>query len=342
MEKKVEKRPVVSSGCCSAEAGVRSRIKNPEAFPVIAKPKWLKVNYNAKDTREVMELMERLNLHTVCREANCPNLGECYRKRTATFMILGSICTRVCRFCNVCSGRPLPIDPDEPRHLAEAAKQLNLLHVVVTSVNRDDLADGGASQFVAVIQELRKALPQATVEVLIPDLEGNREALQSILEAEPDVLNHNIETVPHLYKAIRPQAKYQQSLDILRWSADYAHESYARRLERDPKARGRMLIKTGLMLGLGEDDEQLNEVFTDLVRERVDVLTLGQYLRPTEFHAPVKRYVTPDKFEEYREQALAAGLGFVAASPMVRSSYRAEEALAAVRAKEAAALHANK
>ncbi len=315
-------------GCAEKrQASQRARQQSAE-FPTLAKPKWLKVKYNPGATREVVELMNHYQLNTVCKEANCPNLGECYSRRTATFMILGEQCTRSCRFCNVLSGRPAPPDPAEPEHLAAAAKTLGLLHVVVTSVTRDDLPDGGASQFVAVVEALRRELPQATIELLIPDLRGRWEALETILAAGPDVLNHNVETVPELYHEIRPQAIYERSLEVLSRAADYAVEH--------PLPRGRMLVKTGLMLGLGESDEQLSRVFRDLVAHRVDVLTLGQYLQPSPQHAPVRRYVSPEEFDRYREEALAAGLSFVAAAPFVRSSYRAEEALAQVRAESSA------
>ncbi|MDO5738248.1 MAG: lipoyl synthase [Eubacteriales bacterium] len=302
---------------------MRDRRQDPNAFPTIAKPKWLKVSYNSAETQEVVELMDRYNLNTVCKEANCPNLGECYKAGTATFMILGDICTRVCRFCNICYGRPRAVDIYEAKNLAAAAKKLGLLHVVITSVTRDDLPDGGASQFVRVVEELHKALPESTVELLISDLMGNWEALESILEAGPDVLNHNVETVPELYADIRPQGIYERSLEMLERASKWAHAN--------PLPQGRMLVKTGLMLGLGETDEQLRRVFHDLVERGVDVLTLGQYLRPTPTHAPVKRYVSPEDFDRYKEEALAAGLRFVASSPFVRSSYRAEEALRAVR-----------
>lgn len=294
--------------------------------PKHEKPSWLKVNFSAKDTAEVISLMERLKLNTVCKEANCPNLGECYKKHTATFMILGRQCTRNCRFCNVTPGKPDAVDPDEPRHLAEAARHLGLKHVVVTSVTRDDLPDGGAGQFARVIRAIREVMPSATVEVLIPDLKGDHEALLTVMREFPDVLNHNIETVSSLYRQVRPQAIYERSLKLLREAREFAETEAAKE-----GARPRILIKTGAMLGLGETDEELDRLFADLVENGVDVLTLGQYLRPSEEHVEMARFVTPEEFERYRERAEAAGIAFVASSPLVRSSYRAEEALRAIR-----------
>lgn len=307
---------------CNSENSVTKKVDK--------KPDWLKVSFNRKDTQEVIKLMQDLQLNTVCKEANCPNLGECYRSRTATFMILGSNCTRNCRFCNVTCDRPEEVDPQEPQHLAEAAKKLNLKHVVVTSVTRDDLPDGGASQFVKVIHALREALPEATVEVLIPDFQGDEAALRAVLEAGPDVLNHNVETVSNLYTKVRPQAIYERSLELLQRAKKYALEEKAKQPDK-----ARMLVKSGAMLGLGETDEQLQELFRDLQAYGCDILTLGQYLRPSSEHLPVERYVSPDEFEEYRQMALAEGIAFVTSTPLVRSSYRAEEALATVRAREA-------
>lgn len=286
------------------------------------KPEWLKVGFNAERTKEVRDLMDNLRLNTVCREANCPNLGECYKHRTATFMILGSICTRNCRYCDVTTGRPEPVDPAEPENLALAAKQLNLKHVVITSVDRDDLPDGGAGHFAEVIRQLRKHVPGATVEVLIPDFQGNEDDLMTVLEAGPDVLNHNIECVREVFEEVRPQGDYDMSLEVLRRTRDYANAH-----------GGKPIVKTGAMLGLGETDEQLRQLFRDLVENGTDLLTLGQYLRPSPKHVPVDRYVTPATFDRYRDEALEAGLAYVVASPLVRSSYRAEEALTAAMNK---------
>lgn len=296
------------------------------------KPSWLKVNYNAKETQEVVELMKELQLNTVCNEANCPNLGECYKKRTATFMILGSQCTRNCKFCNVITAKPEAVDPEEPKHLAEAAKALKLKHVVVTSVDRDDLPDGGAEQFAKVIRELRKALPEATIEVLIPDFKGDSESLLTVLREKPDVLNHNVETVPRIFKEVCPQSKYEISLKVLREAREFA-EAEAEKNPTEP----RMLVKTGVILGLGENDEDLKGVYQDLVENGVDILTLGQYLRPSTAHMPVDRYVKPEEFERYKKEAEEAGIAYVASSPLVRSSYRAEEALTMVRQQAEAA-----
>ena len=293
------------------------------------KPAWLRVNLNPEKTHEVVELMDRLNLHTVCREARCPNMGECYERHTATFMILGAHCTRNCRFCDVSHGKPEAVDEKEPQHLAEAAKALGLWHVVVTSVDRDDLPDGGAAQFAKVIRALHSTLPEASVEVLIPDFRGSEEALMMVLEAGPQVLNHNVETVRELYSRVQPSANYEVTLQLLRRARDYAEAQKAAHPETE-----RMVIKTGMMLGLGETDEEIKVLFQDLVAAGTDVLTLGQYLRPSEEQLPVERYVSPEDFARYREMALEAGFAYVAASPLVRSSYRAGEALEAVRARE--------
>ena len=279
------------------------------------KPDWLKVPYNAEAVEEMALLMRDLKLNTVCKEANCPNLGECFKKHTATFMILGAHCTRNCRFCNVTCAAPEPVDPQEPAHLAEAAKKLNLRHVVVTSVTRDDLPDGGAAHFARVIYALREAVPGATVEVLIPDFKMNTEALDTVIKARPDVLNHNVETVPSLYAAVRPQAVYARSLDVLRYCKDKAPD---------------MLTKTGFMVGLGETDDEIDALMDDILKTGCDILTIGQYLQPSPEHAKLVRYVTPDEFAAYREKALKKGFRYCVSTPLVRSSYRAAEALQAV------------
>jgi lipoic acid synthetase len=260
----------------------------------------------------VKRLLAELGLHTVCQEAHCPNVAECFGRGTATFMILGDTCTRGCRFCAVQHGRPAPLDPDEPERVAEAAVRMGLRHVVVTSVTRDDLPDGGAAQFAATVRAVRCRLPEATVEVLIPDFSGCCAALEAVLDAQPDVLNHNLETVARLYPRVRPQADYHRSLDVLAWA----------------KARAPHIVtKSGLMLGLGERTVEVLEVLADLHRIDCDLLTLGQYLQPTDRHLPVVRYVRPDEFEGYRDRAEALGFRGVAAGPMVRSSYRAENLL---------------
>ena len=252
------------------------------------KPDWLKVRYNQEAIDEVAELMRDLNLNTVCKEANCPNLGECYRKHTATFMILGSICTRNCRFCNVCCGKPMPPNPQEPENVAKAVKHLHLKHVVLTCSTRDDLPDGGALQFAKTVNAIREICPRTTVETLISDMRGNRESLDIVLEARPDVLNHNVETVEELQKAIRPQAGYQSSLGVLRYCKEKAPE---------------MRVKTGFMVGLGETEEQIDTLLDDVLDTGCDILTIGQYLQPTPSHYPVARYATPEDFARYKKIA---------------------------------------
>lgn len=276
------------------------------------KPEWLRVKYNDGDVRNVRNLMNQLSLNTVCKEANCPNMGECYKKNTATFMILGSQCTRNCRFCNVVHDLPEKVDPMEPIHVAEAVKKLELKHVVVTSVTRDDLDDGGAGQFVRVIEEVRKLCPDTTIELLIPDLKGDTKSLDKIIDAKPDVLNHNVETVKRLYDTVRPEADYKRSLFVL----DYVKK-------RDPE----MLTKTGFMVGLGEKDDEVYDLMDDILTTDCDILTVGQYLQPSSKHIDLVEFVTPEKFEEYRVNGLEKGFKFVASSPLVRSSYNAAEAL---------------
>lgn len=276
------------------------------------KPEWLRVRYNQEAVEEVARLLGELKLNTVCKEANCPNLGECYRKHTATFMILGSQCTRNCRFCNVTPGHPLPPDRSEPESVAAAVKRLGLRHVVLTCPTRDDLPDGGAGQFAATLAAIRASCPGVTVETLISDMGGNRASLDVVIEARPEVLNHNVETVRALQKAVRPQADYERSLDVLRYCK-----------ERAPS----MLTKTGFMVGLGETEEQIEELMDDVLAAGVDILTIGQYLQPSPRHYPLARYATPEDFARYREKALARGFRYVASAPLARSSYKAWEAL---------------
>lgn len=274
-------------------------------------PSWIKRRFPPQEEWErVQKLLRTLALHTVCESARCPNLGECFRRGTATFLILGNVCTRSCRFCAVGKGIPLPPDPEEPERVAEAAKRLYLKHVVVTSVTRDDLPDGGAGHFAATILAIRQALPQATVEVLVPDFQGSEEALDTVLAARPEVLNHNLETVPRLYPLVRPQADYARSLRLLEKAKN--------------KAPG-ILTKSGLMVGLGETRKEVEEVLRDLRKARCDIVTIGQYLRPSVHHLPVASYVPPEEFEYYREYALRLGFSGVASGPFVRSSYKAEE-----------------
>ena len=275
-------------------------------------PEWFKVKYNQKAVEEVSELMTNLKLNTVCKEANCPNLGECFQKHTATFMILGSQCTRNCRFCNVVHGTPEPVDPLEPQHIAEAAKHLGLRHVVITQVTRDDLPDGGASHFAKTIAAIRELCPSTSIEVLISDMKGNHASLDTVIAAHPEVINHNIETVPSLYSTVRPEANYQRSLDVLRYVK-----------EQDPSIR----TKTGIMVGLGETDEEVLHTMDDVLAVGCDIFTIGQYLRPSEEHIEMKEYVVPEKFDIYKVIGMQKGFHYIASSPLVRSSYRAAEAL---------------
>jgi lipoyl synthase len=275
------------------------------------KPAWLKRKLPVGPEFEgVRALIESGKLHTVCQEARCPNIWECFSHRTATFLILGAHCTRNCRFCAVQAGHPEPIDPEEPARVAEAAEAMGLKFVVVTSVTRDDLPDGGAGHFARTIREVRRRIPDAGVEVLIPDFRGNPAALEAVLDAEPTVCNHNVETVPRLYPTARPEADYRQSLELL---------------ERAARIAPRTPIKSGLMLGLGETEAELAATLADLRAAGCAVLTLGQYLQPSSAHLPVERYVPPDEFEAWRERGLEMGFSEVAAGPFVRSSYRAGE-----------------
>jgi lipoic acid synthetase len=284
----------------------------------LARPPWLKVRLNTTGEYEVVrEMMRRLSLVTVCEEARCPNIHECWaRERTATFMLMGDVCTRTCGFCAVAQGSPGRLDPGEPARVAEAAAELRLSHAVVTSVNRDDLADGGAGQFAATVRAIRRRLPGCTVEVLIPDFCGDAAALETVLAEEPQVLNHNTETVPRLYRRVRPQARYAQSLELLA-RAD------ARRRARDSS----MKIKSGLIVGLGETHEEVIETLSDLHAAGCDIVTIGQYLQPHERRLPIEKYYTPDEFEEFRREGEAVGLVRVESGPLVRSSYHARKAL---------------
>ena len=276
------------------------------------KPDWLKVRYNQEAVDEVAELMRDLKLNTVCKEANCPNLGECYRKHTATFMILGSVCTRNCRFCNVTTGRPPAAGPGGAHERGKGRKKLNLRHVVLTCSTRDDLPDGGAEQFAKCVRAIRAACPGTTVEALISDMKGNTDALDTVIAAHPEVLNHNVETVRELQSAVRPQARYERSLEVLRYCK-----------EQDPT----LLTKTGFMVGLGETEEQIDRLMDDILETGCDILTIGQYLQPTPQHYPLARYATPEDFARWKELALAKGFRHVASAPLARSSYKAWEAL---------------
>jgi lipoic acid synthetase len=278
---------------------------------------WLRKRLpNGDATREVREIVSGLDLHTVCQSARCPNLNDCWARGAATFMILGDVCTRTCRFCTVPKGKPLPLDDDEPARVAEAAKRMRLNHVVVTSVDRDELPDQGSGHFARTIEALREALPQAVLEVLTPDFRGVAEFVDRVTDAGPHIYNHNVETVPALYARVRPGARYRRSLDLLR-----------RVKERRPST----FTKSGLMLGLGEEPDDLRGVLRDLRSCGVDVLTLGQYLRPTLAQLPVERYVPPEEFDEWGREARGMGFLSVASGPFVRSSYNAAEVYAALK-----------
>ncbi len=285
------------------------------------RPAWMTVRAPSRSGRfgELRGLMREGGLHTVCEEARCPNIGECWGRGTATFQIMGDVCTRACRYCAVTSGRPESApEPLEPLRVARAVQRMGLRHVVVTSVDRDDLPDRGAGHFAATIRAIRRASPECGVEVLVPDFLGFRaEALRTVLEAAPDVFNHNIETAAHLYRRVRPKGDYAKALDLL----DRAKDVWA---ELHP-ARPPLMTKSGIIVGMGESDDDIVGVMRDLRAHRVDVVTIGQYLQPTERHLPLDRWVTPEQFGAYREAGEAMGFGSVFAGPLVRSSYRAEE-----------------
>ena len=309
--------------------GGAEKVRHPEKAhrpdnPVARKPSWIRVKAPVDPVyHETRNLMRENKLVTVCEEAACPNIGECWSQRHATMMIMGEICTRACAFCNVSTGMPLPLDTDEPNRVAEAVARLGLRHVVITSVDRDDLADGGAAHFAAVIKAIRAAAPETTIEILTPDFLRKNKALEVVVEARPDVFNHNLETVPRLYPTIRPGARYYQSLRLL-----------DRVKQLDPS----IFTKSGLMLGLGEEKMELAQVMDDLRVADVDFITMGQYLQPTVKHAPVARFVTPDEFEDYGGMARVKGFLQVSSSPLTRSSYHADSDFAALREARAARL----
>jgi lipoic acid synthetase len=278
-------------------------------------PDWIKVRAPASlEYFSTRALLAELKLHTVCQEACCPNIGECFSHRTATFMLMGDVCTRNCPYCAVTHGRVRPLDPDEPRRIAQAVRKLGLQHVVVTSVDRDDLVDGGAAHFAATALAIRQCAPDTRIEVLVPDFKGSRDSVQTVVRAPVDVYNHNIETVPSLYRKCRPGGHYQRSLENL---------AYAKRAAF---ASGREVVtKTGIMLGLGEERHELMRVLHELRAQDCDILTLGQYLRPSQDHLPVSRYVPPAEFAELKSVALAIGFRHVESGPLVRSSYHAWE-----------------
>jgi len=295
-----------------------SNVENlKENLPRQPKPNWLRVKApTSPEYHETRKLMRDLKLHTVCEEAACPNIGECWKQKHATMMILGDICTRACAFCNVKTGKPGPVDADEPAHVAEAVSNLGLRHVVLTSVDRDDLDDGGANHWVQVIKSVRAANPNTTIEVLTPDFRKKLGMVDLVAQARPDVYNHNLETVPRLYRKIRASARYFTSLRLL---------------ERVKEIEPAMFTKSGIMVGLGEMKEEVLQVMDDMRAANVDFLTIGQYLQPTPRHAAVERFVTPDEFAEYERVARAKGFLMVSASPLTRSSYHADSDFARLR-----------
>jgi len=275
------------------------------------KPSWLKVKApGGPNYARLKQMMKELTLHTVCEEARCPNVGECWEHGTATFMILGDVCTRNCSYCAVAHGRPPKYDPAEPERVAAAVKEMNLQHAVITSVDRDDLPDFGAWAFAETIRQIRAALPTCSVEVLVPDFQGNEDSIRAVLEARPEIYSHNTETVPRLYKKARPGGRYAKVLKILRFSKDFAPD---------------IPTKTGMMLGLGETNEEVLHTMQELREVDVDILNLGQYLRPSDKHIPLDRYVTPDEFTMFRQAGREMGFRHVESGPLVRSSYHAWE-----------------
>ncbi len=304
----------------------KPQLRHPEKArkpdnPSPRKPDWIRVKApTSAEAAEVRKLMRDKNLHTVCEEAACPNIGECWKHRHATFMILGDTCTRACAFCNVKTGKPGAVDVTEPENLAESVTSMGLRHVVITSVDRDDLADGGAFQFVACIERVRAASPDCTVEVLTPDFRDKPGAIDAVARARPDVFNHNLETVPRLYPTIRPGARYFESLRLL---------------QRVKEVDGSIFTKSGIMVGLGEDRAEVLQVMDDMRSAGVDFITIGQYLQPTLKHCAVDRFVTPDEFEDYKAVAKAKGFLMVSASPLTRSSHHADRDFAELKAARA-------
>lgn len=282
----------------------------------MAKPEWLRIK--ARNTDQVMQvraMLRRLSLHTVCQEAACPNLIECFGRKTATFMILGSSCTRNCSFCNVTKAEPEPLDQQEPEKVAQATSELGLKHLVITSVTRDDLSDGGAGHFASVIRAVQNTCPDTVIEVLIPDFKGEESALLTIVEAGPHIINHNVETVPRLYPAVRPMALYDRSISLLK---------NVKQMDKD------IHTKSGIMVGLGEQYDEVLCVMGDLVAVGCDLLTIGQYLAPSRDHHPVIEYIHPDLFEAYKRDGLRLGFKYIASGPLVRSSYHADRATSTI------------
>jgi lipoic acid synthetase len=280
-------------------------------------PEWIRVRvHEGENFKQLQQLVRERKLHTVCEEAHCPNIFDCWNRRTATFMILGAVCTRACRFCAVTSGRPAELDLGEPLRVAESVAELGLRHAVITSVDRDDLRDGGSEIFARTIRAIRRRSPGTSIEVLTPDFQGDQEAIRTVVEAAPDIFNHNTETVPRLYPSVRPRAVYANSLGLLAFVKELAP---------------RMVTKSGVMAGLGETTDELLQVFRDMREHRIDVLTVGQYLRPSRKHAEVARYYRPEEFVQLRREALTMGFEHVESGPMVRSSYHADEQIPAGR-----------
>jgi lipoic acid synthetase len=293
-----------------AEIAVADGLTPPTPAIPQRKPEWLKVRAPSGETyNQLKRLMRSKQLHTICEEANCPNIAECWGRGTATFLIMGDTCTRSCGFCNVKTGMPAPLDWSEPLRVAQAVKAMDLKHVVITSVNRDERPDGGAPIFALTIRAVRRLQPDCTIEVLIPDFKGNRAALEIVMREEPDILNHNVETVPRLFKRVQPQDRYEWALATLRNAKAIQPEA---------------VTKTGIMLGLGETAEEVLDVMRDLRAIDVDILTLGQYLQPSKRHLPVERYYTPQEFAEFRRIGYEMGFKWVESGPLVRSSFRAE------------------
>lgn len=289
--------------------------------PMIGKPKWLKVRAPmSREYKSISEMMRKLKLNTVCEEASCPNIGGCWKQGSATFMILGRVCTRTCAFCDVATGKPDPVDPDEAVNLATAVAEIGLKHVVITSVDRDDLKDGGAGHYATVIRELKARQPEVTIEILTPDFQRKPDScLNTIIEAGPDIFNHNLETVPRLYRSVRPGARYFTSLRLLQ-----------RAKELDPN----VVTKSGIMLGLGEERDEVLQVLDDMREANIDILTIGQYLRPSEKHHPVMKYWSPEEFDDFKYIAEKKGFGMVASGPLVRSSFHADEVFQQLKLKD--------
>ena len=305
------------------DGGEKPRVRHPEKqnrpdTPVLKKPSWIRVKApRGAGYEETRKIVSDSKLHTVCEEAGCPNMGECWTKKHATMMIMGDTCTRACAFCNVRTGRPAPLDVDEPRRVADAVARMELEHVVITSVDRDDLEDGGANHFAETVKNIRWAAPRVTIEILTPDFLRKGSVADRVIDAKPDVFNHNLETVPRLYLSIRPGSRYYHSLRLL---------------ERVKERDADQFTKSGLMVGLGETKEEVMQVMDDMRSAEVDFLTIGQYLQPTRKHAPIDRYVTPEEFSAYENIAYAKGFLMVSASPLTRSSYHAGEDFARLRA----------